>query len=995
MMEQTPPSSMPSVIKEEPVQSSPSRRQRAAAKASANNTVASSSAASTTGTPHVDSPQQNNQPQVANNSHPRSQVSDSRLRRSEAPTLASSRVHPPRPNSVVGTETVGASDVRLQEIRPRLPEAPIISPDDAQQTSFTDSFVSNGLPLKDIDEKVTAFNNVLGELQHLGIQHVASLPELVLVGDQSAGKSSLMSAIAGLSLPRSGGTCTRCPIHIRLSKRPRWSCQIRLQLNYYYDAPQDTEIETSDVCDECPFPPWFEQTCEVKEFMTIDDKNDTGLIEKALSWAQIAILNPSTDYRRFIPGSGDFARNVDTSAVLPMEAKFSPNVIALEIQGPGLADLSFYDLPGLIVNTSDGEDEYLIKVVENLTKQYIEHQKAIIIWAVPMTADPQTSSTFTVIRKANALNRCIGVMTKADLLPPGSGSHTQWLEMLEGKRHKVKLGYFITSRRTIGTGPINLEIEHKAEEAFFNRFSSDKVWPREFHRHEDRCGVERLKRYLIELLSKSFRKSLPELQMKLKSRLQIIKQELTQLPELPPNPEAVIRTNLARFEENLTQQMQSQDFAAKWARIADKFRANILFLKPKYKLKVGAPASDNATDDLEIVSSRSLGQSPASGVKRQASVDHYADALPASQRRRGANGAIKTEEHPIGLPITPSRRGGAATTNLATPTRRKRTGATRPGGPSMTLEDVRELIRRCSKPGMPNTVPDEVKVRLCMTAVQHWDEPLEGLLENSIALLQNKLLSILGQSLGSLCNRQVFKKATSVIDGFCREKRKELGAQLIRLYKIESFQLYTLDNETCLRHEHAERRVLGHIRHHSRWQAHQDKLDDVDYPKPASWDHLTEEQRAQEEARMAKEGAKLGPDPYETELGVAAYVRGYYLTAAWRFIDTVCLNFTSALFPEVAPSMIQLMNAHLGISDSTAEESIWKDMMEEDEEVANRRHVLQTQEKTFEDALRKIERLGIDSHSTSGADIIDSDDEDVTFGGREASVVDLSMSDVE
>lgn len=345
----------------------------------------------------------------------------------------------------------------------------------------------------------------------------------------------------------------------------------------------------------------------------------------------------------------------------------------------------------------------------------------------------------------------------------------------------------------------------------------------------------------------------------------------------------------------------------------------------------------------------------------------------------------------------------------------------------MTLEDVRELIRRCSKPGMPNTVPDEVKMRLCMIAVRHWDEPLECLLENSIALLQNKLLSILGQSLGSLCNRQVFKKATSVIDGFSREKRKELGAQLTRLYKIESFQLYTLDNETCLRHEHAERRVLGHTRHHLRWQAHQDKQDDVDYPKPASWDHLTEEQRAQEEARMAKEGAKLGPDPYETELGVAAYVRGYYLTAAWRFIDTVCLNFTSALFPEVAPSMIQLMNAHLGISDSTgmlsslsfspslicielntrgicstnesshcaAEESIWKDLMEEDQEVANRRHVLQTQEKTFEDALRKIERLEIDSHSTSGADIVDSDDEDVTFGGREASVVDLSMSDVE
>jgi GTP-binding protein EngB required for normal cell division len=42
------------------------------------------------------------------------------------------------------------------------------------------------------------YNDALGDIQPLGVSHVAVLPELVLVGDQSSGKSSLMSALARL-----------------------------------------------------------------------------------------------------------------------------------------------------------------------------------------------------------------------------------------------------------------------------------------------------------------------------------------------------------------------------------------------------------------------------------------------------------------------------------------------------------------------------------------------------------------------------------------------------------------------------------------------------------------------------------------------------------------------------------------------------------------------------------------------------------------------------
>lgn len=286
--------------------------------------------------------------------------------------------------------------------------------------------------LKDIGQHLKKFNDTLGSLQQLGIHHDTPLPELILVGDQSSGKSSLMSAISQIILPRSDGVCTRCPIHIRLSSDTTWRCRISLQQDYFYSPPNDLPITETDVTDTNPFPPWVKQQREVKEFKMVYDKSDP--IDEIVRWAQIAILNHNQNFAHFVPKDWDARTQAEkdpeyeskrlAEAELRTEAKFSPNTVAIEVKGPGLPDLSFYDMPGVFRNAKHEEDQFLVKVVENLVRDYISHEKAIIMWAVPMNHDPETSSTFTLIRRLRAQNRAIGVMTKADLLPPGG--HHQW-----------------------------------------------------------------------------------------------------------------------------------------------------------------------------------------------------------------------------------------------------------------------------------------------------------------------------------------------------------------------------------------------------------------------------------------------------------------------------------------------------------------------------------------------------------------------------------------
>jgi len=43
-----------------------------------------------------------------------------------------------------------------------------------------------------------------------------TLPEIVVVGDQSVGKSSVLEAISGIQLPRAQYICTRCPLELRM-----------------------------------------------------------------------------------------------------------------------------------------------------------------------------------------------------------------------------------------------------------------------------------------------------------------------------------------------------------------------------------------------------------------------------------------------------------------------------------------------------------------------------------------------------------------------------------------------------------------------------------------------------------------------------------------------------------------------------------------------------------------------------------------------------------
>ncbi|KAK8118225.1 dynamin family protein [Apiospora kogelbergensis] len=800
-----------------------------------------------------------------------------RFRRSEAPTQE--------------TRQSEGEDPLILEMRVResVRSSSVPSSHDDVQASFTHrSFTDIGMKLK-------ACNDTVGELQQLGIQHVAELPELVMVGDQSSGKSSLMSGLAELNLPRSGGVCTRCPIHIRLSRNrePVWQCTVSLQLDYDY-CPTGP-IKKSDVTKANPFPPWVKKSHrETRSFKTIFDKAE---IEEVLRWAQVAILNHSRSSELFVPGEGAYAKETRLEdAATETEAQFSPNIVALEVKGPSLPDLSFYDLPGVFLAPSKEEDEYIVQVVKNLTSHYVRRERAIIMWALPMNHDPENSISLGIIRDARAQNRTIGIMTKADLIqdPPA------WLAILRGEKHRVGQGYFITSRPQ----DEHLESATQWEEHFFHTGPSN--WPNEFQHFQDR------------------------------------QTEAERIARAPHNVEHEVKSSLLRFYSDVKDGIEDNAFLSEWNTLNKQFQACLLKMKPTCLVKDDDPPPIielNLSDD--DTSSNTMGDTP-SNRKRVRSSDSTIRGTPSKRARAGA----------VDLsPVKPENDWPRASSSMrATP------GAT-PAPTSVPNEDQSPFRQfyNLGRQGLSiTTIRQEIQRLydpLIQKAIKNWHPALELYRQHTIVMYEDVIFRALETSMHSFIRRNIYATSREHLRAFINETAQRQAGKLLDLYCAEMEGMFVTDEENYNRYKEQEEMVLRRARNMNRLRVAGFAWD---------MGGNSEEDKAKQNDFMRKHLPRLGDDPYAAEIKVAAIVRGYYIAAAMHFMRSVAISMNANLLKPIARRSLDLfLDDKLQISEAGRDDSIYARLMEEDDTIAVQRGQLRREMNKLTQAIDSINQLEI------------------------------------
>ncbi|KDQ13938.1 hypothetical protein BOTBODRAFT_55684 [Botryobasidium botryosum FD-172 SS1] len=361
-------------------------------------------------------------------------------------------------------------------------------------------------------------------LRAIGTHADIDIPRIVVIGNQSSGKSSLVEAISGIQVPRDSGTCTRCPMECRISSSDEeWKCQVSLRFEY------DGNSRSHNIR-EVPFGPPI----------SLENKEQ---VESVLRGAQAALLNPHIPYE-------------DVAGLLPGRLaelkkdrmlKFSRNVVCVDVSGPDLTTLAFLDLPGIIQN----DETENVRLVEDLVVSSIAAENCLILVALPMNDDIENQKAVRLAQESDPTGkRTICVLTKPDCMPAGSQKRLfHWQEIIEGRSHPLKHGYYVTRQPDddARANGITSKAARDAEEAFFRGDPWNKSTQRQ------RFGTRNLTRTLSRLLTDMTNDSLPTLRENVEKSLDECRKELVSIPRPIEDPATEVMQMVTAFSNRFNE----------------------------------------------------------------------------------------------------------------------------------------------------------------------------------------------------------------------------------------------------------------------------------------------------------------------------------------------------------------------------------------------------------------------------------------------------------
>ncbi|CAF3574151.1 unnamed protein product [Fusarium graminearum] len=302
------------------------------------------------------------------------------------------------------------------------------------------------------------------------------LPQIVVVGSQSAGKSSVLENIVGRDfLPRGAGICTRRPLILQL-------------------------INVTDD-ENAPDP-------------SADPYRSPGAARRS-EWAEFHHI-PNRRFNDF----GDVKREIEneTSRVAGNNKGINRQPINLKIYSPHVLNLTLVDLPGLTKVPIGDQPTDIEKQTRNLISEYIAKPNSIVLAVSPANVDIVNSEALKLARHVDPLGRrTIGVLTKVDLMDHGTNA----LDILSGRVYPLKLGFIGVVNRSQQDIQGNKPMEDalQAETDFFKHHPA-------YRNISTRCGTHYLAKTLNTTLMGHIRERLPDIKARLNTLMGQTQQEL-------------------------------------------------------------------------------------------------------------------------------------------------------------------------------------------------------------------------------------------------------------------------------------------------------------------------------------------------------------------------------------------------------------------------------------------------------------------------------------
>jgi GTP-binding protein EngB required for normal cell division len=263
-------------------------------------------------------------------------------------------------------------------------------------------------------------------------------PQIVVIGNESHGKSTLLERIIGLPiLPKDKGLCTRCVIRIHLRRTP---------------ISQAIIPEIS-----------------VKRFgnKTLLDKTDEDL-------GFPVIITALDNIRERIKGvMDDIITNYGHGRIVIDDFE-----IIVKINLPYCLNLDLVDVPGLVTTSPTGCTQNLPEVTHHLSLKIINDRKdsSVFLLVNDIRVPPNQSRGCAVIQEAKVENQTLGIFTKVDMFVSEDGDEEaeirQLLNCKDSCSFSVGYGWMASASKKVDRNDIPSEVS--SSELFFLQSMNDE-----------------------------------------------------------------------------------------------------------------------------------------------------------------------------------------------------------------------------------------------------------------------------------------------------------------------------------------------------------------------------------------------------------------------------------------------------------------------------------------------------------------------------------------
>uniref|UniRef100_A0A8C2IPS8 Uncharacterized protein n=1 Tax=Cyprinus carpio TaxID=7962 RepID=A0A8C2IPS8_CYPCA len=341
-----------------------------------------------------------------------------------------------------------------------------------------------------LEESIRPYIDLIDTLRSVGIHKDLALPTIVVIGDQSSGKSSVLEALSGVALPRGSGIVTRCPLELRLKKVPDISW--KGVLSY-----RDKRIEFVD----------------------------STLVQKHVETAQNELA-----------GKG---------------VGICDELITLEVMSSDVCDLTLIDLPGIARVPVKGQPEDIGNQIKQLIIKFIEKQETINMVVVPCNTDIATTEALKMAQEVDPEGkRTVAILTKPDLID--KGTEKSILAIVHNKVIPLRKGYIMVKCRGQQQIDDKIPLEEAAEmeKDFFQNHDYFRGLLTE-NKATIKCLAVKLTQNLVDHIKKSLPQLDEEIKKQLWDVRNNLKEFEDGPPQDPKGAKQFLIKILTRFNENI------------------------------------------------------------------------------------------------------------------------------------------------------------------------------------------------------------------------------------------------------------------------------------------------------------------------------------------------------------------------------------------------------------------------------------------------------------